>query len=50
MVQNPVLSDIGHDSTEPNGQQLYRQHVNPIWVKLLDVLGMNVRYTRFSRR
>ncbi len=25
---------------------LYRDHVNPQWVRLLDVLGMNVRYTR----
>ncbi len=48
MMQNPVLSDIGHDSSESNSQQLYSQHVNPIWVKLLDVLGMNVRYTRSS--
>ena len=27
---------------------LYNDHVNPQWVKLLDVLGMNVRYTRCS--
>src|SRR6202166_167871 len=27
---------------------LYSDHVNPQWVKLLDVLGMNVRYTRCS--
>src|ERR1700674_4163394 len=27
---------------------LYCDHVNPQWVKLLDVLGMNVRYTRCS--
>lgn len=25
---------------------LYRDHVNPQWARLLDVLGMNVRYTR----
>src|SRR5579863_8192601 len=25
---------------------LYNDHVNPQWVKLLDVLGMNVSYTR----
>jgi len=24
----------------------YREHVNPQWVRLLDVLGMNVQYTR----
>jgi ornithine--oxo-acid transaminase len=27
---------------------LYSDHVNPQWVKLLDVLGMNVPYTRCS--
>ena len=27
---------------------LYSEHVNPQWVKLLDVLGMNVSYTRCS--
>ncbi|HWY53624.1 MAG TPA: aspartate aminotransferase family protein [Terriglobales bacterium] len=27
---------------------LYSDHVNPQWVKLLDLLGMNVRYTRCS--
>ena len=29
-------------------QQSYAQHVNPIWVKLLEVLGMNVHYTHCS--
>jgi len=27
---------------------LYSDHVNPQWVKLLDVLGMNLRYIRCS--
>jgi ornithine--oxo-acid transaminase len=27
---------------------LYSDHVNPQWVKLLDELGMNLRYTRCS--
>jgi ornithine--oxo-acid transaminase len=27
---------------------LYSNHVNPQWVKLLDVLGMNLRYIRCS--
>jgi hypothetical protein len=27
---------------------LYSDHVNPQWAKLLDVLGMNLRYTRCS--
>ncbi len=26
-------------------QQSYAAHVNPVWVKLLDTLGMNVQYT-----
>jgi hypothetical protein len=26
--------------------ELYSQHVNPIWVKLLDVPGLNVRKNR----
>jgi ornithine--oxo-acid transaminase len=25
---------------------LYEEYVNPQWVRLLDILGMNVRYTR----
>ena len=29
-------------------QAAYVEHVNPIWVKLLDVLGMNVQYTHAS--
>ncbi|WP_260706605.1 aspartate aminotransferase family protein [Edaphobacter flagellatus] len=29
-------------------QRSYAQHVNPIWVKLLDALGMNVQYTHCS--
>ena len=45
-MPNSVLSDIQLDPIELNGQEPYSQHVNPIWVKLLDVLGMNVRYTR----
>ena len=27
---------------------MYRRHVNPQWARLLDTLGMNVRYTRCS--
>jgi ornithine--oxo-acid transaminase len=29
-------------------QRSYARHVNPIWVKLLDALGMNVQYTHCS--
>jgi ornithine--oxo-acid transaminase len=28
------------------GTELYREHVNPQWVRLLDALEMNVQYTR----
>lgn len=27
-------------------QLAYEEHVNPEWVRLLDLLGMNVRYRR----
>jgi len=30
----------------PSLETLYQDHVNPQWVKLLDLLQMNVRYTR----
>ena len=33
-------------ATSDNSQSLYREHVNPQWTRLLDVLRMNVRYTR----
>jgi ornithine--oxo-acid transaminase len=29
-----------------NADELYREHVNPQWVRLLDILQMNLRYTR----
>lgn len=47
-MQNSARSAIGPVPVELDGQALYRQHVNPMWVKLLDVLGMNVRYIRAS--
>jgi ornithine--oxo-acid transaminase len=34
--------------TRAEQQASYVDHVNPIWVKLLDVLGMNVQYTHAS--
>lgn len=37
---NPAISSATAD------QMSYSEHVNPIWVKLLDVLGLNVPYTR----
>ncbi len=35
-------------ATQLEDAQSYAQHVNPIWVRLLDVLGMNVQYTHCS--
>jgi len=34
--------------TSTEDQQTYASYVNPIWVKLLDAAGMNVRYTHCS--
>lgn len=33
---------------EAHGDDLYRDHVNPQWVRLLELLRMNVRYLRCS--
>ncbi len=33
------------DSSAPAQQPLYEKYINPQWVRLLDVLGMNVHYT-----
>jgi ornithine--oxo-acid transaminase len=33
---------------QPRDEQRYRDHVNPQWARLLDVLGMNVQYTHCS--
>src|ERR1700746_3263661 len=33
-------------SAQDNAQDSYSSYVNPQWVRLLDVLQMNVRYTR----
>src|SRR5271170_4786494 len=47
MSTTPVYgkNDIGGDDTSGEERRSYAQHVNPIWVKLLDALGMNVQYT-----
>ena len=34
--------------TSTEDQRTYASYVNPIWVKLLDAAGMNVRYTHCS--
>src|SRR5258708_34152875 len=41
-------ADHAPNATVPASQasDLYRRHVNPQWVKLLDLLQMNVRYER----
>jgi ornithine--oxo-acid transaminase len=55
MAAAPVL--LSRDKQSANDQasdteladiRSYSEHVNPIWVKLLDVLGMNVQYTHCS--
>jgi ornithine--oxo-acid transaminase len=41
-------ADHAPNATVPASQasDLYRRHVNPLWVKLLDLLQMNVKYAR----
>lgn len=39
---------IAATSTGLNADKSYQDHVNPQWVRLLNVLEMNVRYTRCS--
>jgi ornithine--oxo-acid transaminase len=36
------------DLSRAEEQAAYVEHVNPTWVKLLDILGMNVQYTHAS--
>jgi ornithine--oxo-acid transaminase len=45
MLVNPSPETPAPATTE-NADLLYRDYVNPQWVRLLDALGMNVRYTR----
>jgi ornithine--oxo-acid transaminase len=37
-----------HLASEAEDERSYANYVNPIWVKLLDALGMNVPYTHCS--
>ena len=39
---------LRHLAPEAEDQRSYAKYVNPIWVKLLDALGMNVPYTHCS--
>ena len=48
MATTPVPHEIGGVSSSDEERRSYAQHVNPIWVKLLDSLGMNVQYTHCS--
>lgn len=48
MVTTPVPHEIGGVPSSDEDRRSYAQHVNPIWVKLLDALGMNVQYTHCS--
>src|SRR5260370_9407730 len=41
-------SNISMNITSTEDQGTYTNYVNPIWVKLLDVAGMNVCYTHCS--
>jgi ornithine--oxo-acid transaminase len=48
VLHNPMrerLTEIP-EVKETKAQVLYRSHVNPQWARLLDLLGMNVTYTR----
>jgi ornithine--oxo-acid transaminase len=49
MVTIPAYADSssGIPATD-EVRRSYAQHVNPVWVKLLDALGMNVQYTHAS--
>ena len=43
----PTRAATGHISNPVNNKDaLYQERVNPEWVRLLDVLGMNTRYVR----
>jgi ornithine--oxo-acid transaminase len=48
MVTTPAPHEIAGISSSDEERRSYAQHVNPIWVKLLDALGMNVQYTHCS--
>jgi ornithine--oxo-acid transaminase len=51
MALKPLLSDpyiVAQDDAAEASQALYQSYVNPQWVKLLNVLQMNERYTQCS--
>jgi 4-aminobutyrate aminotransferase-like enzyme len=47
MTITPVFA-INETSSGDDERRSYAQYVNPIWVRLLDALGMNVHYTHCS--
>jgi ornithine--oxo-acid transaminase len=47
-MQSPKASIMSMPATVPSLDRLYSEHVNPQWVKLLDLLQMNVQYERCS--
>jgi ornithine--oxo-acid transaminase len=49
MVTIPAYADSSSGiPASDEVRRSYAQHVNPVWVKLLDALGMNVQYTHAS--
>jgi ornithine--oxo-acid transaminase len=46
MISESVVAPVS--SRNPEQSYRYKNYVNPQWVRLLDVLGMNVRYVRAS--
>ena len=44
----PLAEETPAPAKQPSnsGHDAYASHVNPEWVRLLDLLGMNMRYTR----
>src|ERR1700676_3498049 len=50
-AKQPSRGRIQHlpSTVLPITETSYQEHVNPQWVRLLNVLQMNIRYTRISR-
>jgi hypothetical protein len=42
--ETATKQNLGHLASSTEDQESYVNYVNPIWVKLLDALGMDVRY------
>ncbi len=48
MISQPDVAVPSPATDKSQSVERYRAHVNPQWVRLLDALDMNVRYTRAS--